>query len=61
MSSKGWTGAASRFVSSNVLEINSTNINKFTTENPSVPKALLFTDKPGVPLIFKALSVAFEV
>jgi hypothetical protein len=26
-----------------------------------VPKAILFTDKPtGVPLIFKALSVAFE-
>jgi len=60
MSAKGWTGAASRFVQSNVIEINSTNANKFTTENPSVPKALLFTDKPGVPLIFKALSVAFE-
>jgi len=61
MSSKGWTGSASRFVPSNVLEINSTNVHKFTTEHPSVPKALLFTDKPGVPLIFKALSVAFEV
>jgi hypothetical protein len=29
-------------------------------ENPSVPKVLLFTDKKGVPMIYKGLSVAFE-
>jgi len=60
MSAKGWLGSASRFVQSSVLELNSTNLNKFLADNPSVPKALLFTDKPGVPLIWKALSVAFE-
>ena len=61
MSSKGWTGAAARFVHSNILELNGTNINKFISENPSVPKCLLFTDKPSMPLILKALSVSFEV
>lgn len=61
MSSKGWTASAARFVGSNVLELNSTNFNKFLQDNPSVPKALLFTDKPGLPLIWKTLSIAFEV
>ena len=43
------------------MELNSQNIDTFVNESPSVPKALLFTDKPtGIPLIFKALSVAFE-
>jgi len=51
---------ASRYVQSNVMEVNSTNIEKFTQDNPSVPKALLFTDKKGIPLIFKALSQSFE-
>ena len=29
-------------------------------ESPSVPKVLLFTDKSKIPLIFRALSIAFE-
>jgi len=60
MSTKGWTASASRFVGSNVLELNSTTFSKFLQDNPSVPKALLFTDKAGTPLIWKSLSIAFE-
>jgi hypothetical protein len=60
LSTKAIVNAAARYVGSNVIEINSTNHNKFTTENPSVPKVLLFTDKPSVPLMYKALSLAFE-
>ena len=52
---------AARYVQSNVLEVNSSNFMKFTQDNPSVPKILLFTDKKGIPLIYKALSMAFEV
>ena len=52
---------AAKYVQSNVLDIDFTNINKFTQDNPSVPKVLLFTDKKGVPLIYKALSMTFEV
>jgi hypothetical protein len=52
---------ASKYLHSNVIEITNANIQTFTAENPSVPKVLLFTDKPkGVPMIYKGLSVAFE-
>ena len=52
---------AARYVRSLVIEITNANLQTFTAENPSVPKVLLFTDKPkGVPMIYKGLSVAFE-
>lgn len=40
--------------------MNSENVDTFISESPSVPKALLFTDKKGVPLIYKGLSIAFD-
>jgi hypothetical protein len=40
--------------------VTSANAETFIKENPSVPKVLLFSDKKGTPLIFKALSVSFE-
>lgn len=43
-----------------MIEITNANLNTFTGENPSVPKVLLFTDKKGVPMLYKGLSVAFE-
>ena len=52
---------ASKYLHSNSIEITNSNVNTFLAENPSVPKILLFTDKPkGTPMIFKGLSVAFE-
>lgn len=53
--------AAARYLHNNVVEITPDNINTFVTENPSVPKALLFSEKKGFPMIFKGLSVEFEV
>jgi hypothetical protein len=47
-------------VNTNILEVNEANINTFVQENPSVPKALLFTEKKGFPLIYKGLSIEFE-
>ncbi len=41
--------------------MNEANINTFVSENPSVPKVLLFSEKKGFPMIFKGLSVEFEV
>ena len=50
------------FLQSNVAEINETNINTFIGENPSVPKVLLFTKKEtGLPLMYKGLSLNFDV
>lgn len=50
---------AAKYLHANVIEITNANINTFTGENPSVPKVLLFTDKKGVPMLYKGLSVAF--
>ena len=52
---------ASRFVTSRVIEINSANIDTFLNENPGKPKVLLFTDKKGTPIVYKALSAHFDV
>ena len=51
---------AAKYLSSNIVELTSENINTFLIENPSVPKALLFTEKKGNPMIYKGLSVEFE-
>ena len=39
----------------------SSNIDTFLKEAPAVPKVILFTDKTGIPTIFKGLSLNFEV
>lgn len=52
---------ATRFIQTNVIEVGSSNADTFINDSPSVPKVLLFTEKPkGVPLIYKALSIAFS-
>lgn len=52
---------ASKYIHNNIIEINEANINTFINENPTVPKAVLFSEKKGFPLVFKGLSVEFEV
>ncbi|KAM3138678.1 hypothetical protein pb186bvf_009242 [Paramecium bursaria] len=51
---------ASKYLHNNVIEITESNIQTFITENPSVPKVLLFHEKKGTPLVYKGLSVEFE-
>lgn len=43
-----------------MIEVSSQNADTFINDSPSVPKVLLYTDKKGLPVMFKALSVAFE-
>jgi thioredoxin-like negative regulator of GroEL len=50
-----------RFVGNKVQELNNNNIDSFLANQPNLPKCLLFTDKKGVPLIFKSLSITFDV
>lgn len=52
---------AARFISSRVVEITQNNLDTFLNDNPLTPKVLLFTDKKGTPLIYKALSSHFDV
>ena len=54
-------GLAAGFLQQNVIELTSTNVETFLRESESVPKVILFTDKTGVPTIFKGLSITFEV
>ena len=49
-----------RYIGFKLIEINNNNIDSFEKERPNIPKAILFTEKKGNPLIFRALSVAFD-
>lgn len=51
---------ASRFIGSRVVEVNQNNFDTFINDNPGKPKVILFSDKKGTPLIFKALSSHFD-
>lgn len=59
---KGKTIIASlgRYVDNKTVEVHSNNIETFTTEQANLPKIFLFTDKTGVPLIYKVLAVQFD-
>jgi hypothetical protein len=52
---------AAGYLSQNVIELTSTNVDTFLKEAPSVPKVILFTDKSGIPTIYKGLSLSLEV
>ena len=51
---------AARFVGSRVVEVTQNNYDTSINDNPGKPKVLLFSDKKGTPLIFKALSSHFD-
>ena len=49
-----------RFVDNKTLEVHSGNIDDFLTQKVNLPKVILFTDKAGVPLIYKVLALQFD-
>lgn len=49
-----------RFVDNKAEEIHSGNVDSYVSENENLPKAFLFTDKKGVPLIYKVLALQFD-
>jgi len=49
-----------RFLSSKVSELNNNNFDNFMADKPNIPKCILFTNKAGNPLIFRALSLTFD-
>lgn len=52
---------ATNYADSKVVEINDDNHTKILADNVAVPKVLLFTDKANTPLLYKSLSLAFDV
>lgn len=53
-------GAAISHMNYQVTEVNEESAPKYLTADVSLPKALLFTDKPGLPLMYRALSSTFK-
>ena len=50
-----------RFLGNKVTELNNNNVDSFIADKPHLPKCILFTNKPGNPLIFRALAMSFDV
>ena len=50
-----------KFVGNKCQELNNNNFDEFIHNKPSIPKVLLFTNKKNVPLLFKRLSLQFDV
>ena len=50
-----------KFVGNKAVELNINSFDDFITSKANVPKIILFTNKKGIPLIFKRLSLEFEV
>ena len=50
-----------KFVGNKVQELNNNNFDEFIHDKPGIPKVILFSDKKNVPLIFKRLSLQFDV
>ena len=50
-----------RFIGSKVQELNNNNFDEFIQGRTNIPKVLLFTNKKNIPLIFKRLSLQFDV
>ena len=50
-----------RFVGNKVQELNNNNFDEFINGRSNIPKVLLFTNKKNIPLIFKRLSLQFDV
>lgn len=50
-----------KFVGNKATEVNNNNIDSFLGDHPNLPKVILFSDKKNTPLLFKKLSVDFDV
>ena len=50
-----------RFIGNRAQELNNNNFDEFINGKSNIPKILLFTNKKNVPLIFKRLSLQFDV
>lgn len=60
LTSKSIISNLGRFVDNKTLEVHSGNIDSFLQDRANLPKVFLFTDKKGVPLIYKVLAVQFD-
>ena len=50
-----------KFIGNKAQELNNNNFDEFINGRPQIPKVLLFTNKKNIPLIYKRLSLQFDV
>ena len=50
-----------RFIGNKAQELNNNNFDDFISSRSNIPKILLFTNKKNVPILFKRLSLQFDV
>lgn len=48
------------YVENKAVDVHSGNFDSFISEKANLPKVFLFTDKAGVPLIYKVIAVQFD-
>jgi thioredoxin-like negative regulator of GroEL len=60
MSDKGLLGHVSKYLQGDIKEVTDDNYDMFLAEKPSMPKVILFSEKKGLPTLFKGLAVAFD-
>lgn len=60
ISAKAINAYVAKYVQNYAVELNENNYKTFLEENLAITKVLLFTEKQGVPTLFKALSVVFK-
>lgn len=51
---------AYKYIGNNTIEITSNNFDTFESDKPGTPKMLLFTEKKGTPIVYRALSTYFN-
>jgi len=56
LEAKAISAKVSKFITDLSLKLSSDNVDVFATTEPTKPKVILFSDKKGVPTIWKALS-----
>ena len=50
-----------RFIGNKAQELNNNNFDDFISSRSNIPKILLFTNKKNIPILFKRLSLQFDV
>jgi len=50
-----------KFIGNKAQELNNNNFDEFIHGKPQIPKVILFTNKKNIPLLFKRLSLQFDV
>lgn len=61
LNTKHILGYLGSFISNKAVELNNNNFDEWYNSRPNIPKIILFSNKKNIPIIFKRLSLHFDV